>query len=57
MECPLLEIKTSYSHLSFFVWPLCCLSFEIRILITHLVSSNSSYTLIYFQINDKRSFT
>jgi hypothetical protein len=29
--------------LSFFAWPLCCLSFDLRILITHLVSSNSSY--------------
>jgi hypothetical protein len=25
------------------VWPLCCLSFDLRILITTLVSSNSSY--------------
>ena len=31
--------------LSFFFWPLCCLiSFDIRILITPLVSSNSSST-------------
>ena len=29
--------------LSFFFWPLCCLFFDIRILITPLVSSNSSY--------------
>ena len=30
-------------YLSFFLWPLCCLFFfDIRILITHLVSSNSS---------------
>ena len=28
--------------LSFFVWPLCCLSFDLRILITLLVYSNSS---------------
>jgi hypothetical protein len=28
--------------LSFFFWPLCCLSFDLRILITPLVSSNSS---------------
>ena len=28
--------------LSFFFWPLCCLFFDIRILITPLVSSNSS---------------
>jgi hypothetical protein len=29
--------------LSFFFWPLCCLFFfDTRILITHLVSSNSS---------------
>ena len=32
--------------LSFFFWPLCCLSFfDIRILITPLVSLNSSYTI------------
>ena len=29
--------------LSFFFWPLCCLFFDIRIRITPLVSSNSSY--------------
>ena len=28
---------------SFFIWPLCCLFFNLRILITPLVSSNSSY--------------
>ena len=28
--------------LSFFFWPLCCLLFDIRIMITPLVSSNSS---------------
>ena len=31
------------SFLSFFVWPLCCLSSDLRFLITPLVSSNSSY--------------
>jgi hypothetical protein len=30
--------------LYFFFWSLCCLFFDIRILITSLVSSNSSYT-------------
>jgi hypothetical protein len=29
--------------LPFFFWPLCCLSFDLRILITRLVSANSSY--------------
>jgi hypothetical protein len=29
-------------HLYFFFWPLCCLFFEIRILIDPLVSANSS---------------
>ena len=34
--------------LSFFLWPLCCLSFfDLRILITSLVSSNSSYINTY----------
>jgi hypothetical protein len=27
-------------------WPLCCLFFDIRILITLLVSSNSSYSML-----------
>jgi len=28
----------------FFIWPLCCLSFDLRLLITHLVSSNFSFS-------------
>ena len=38
--------------LSFFFWPLCCLSFfDLRIPITPLVSSNSSYEIyIYLYI-------
>jgi hypothetical protein len=33
--------------LSFFLWSLCCLSFfDLRILITLLVSSNSSYAIV-----------
>jgi hypothetical protein len=39
MFCRLLFV-----HLSFFFWSLCCLSFfDLKILITPLVSSNSSY--------------
>ena len=35
--------------LYFFCWPLCCLFFfDIRILITPLVSSNSSYQILLF---------
>jgi hypothetical protein len=34
--------KSLFGLLSFFFWPLCCLSFDLRILITPLVSSNSS---------------
>ena len=34
--------RSLYVLLSFFFWPLCCLSFDLRILITPLVSSNSS---------------
>ena len=30
--------------LSFVFWPLCCLSFDLRLLITPLASSNFSYT-------------
>ena len=33
--------------LCFFFWPLCCLFYDIRILITTLVSSNSSSMLIF----------
>ena len=33
--------------LSFFFWPLCYLSFDLRILITHFVSSNSSCSKQY----------
>jgi hypothetical protein len=36
--------RSLFIHLYFFFWPLCCLFFfDIRILITRLVSSNSSY--------------
>ena len=36
--------------LFFFYWPLCCLFYDVRILITPLVSSNSSYLpgILYF---------
>jgi hypothetical protein len=37
--------RSLFVLLYFFFWPLCCLSFfDIRILITPLVSSNSSYS-------------
>jgi hypothetical protein len=36
---------------SFFFWPLCCLSFDLRILITPLLSSNSSYILNGYSSN------
>ena len=32
-----------FSFLSLFIWPLCCLPFDLQILISPLVSSNSSY--------------
>jgi hypothetical protein len=35
--------RSLFVRLCFFFWPLCCLSFDLRILITPLVSSNSSY--------------
>jgi len=38
-----LTVGSGIRPLSFFVWLLCCLSFDVRILITPLVSSNSSY--------------
>ena len=33
-----------FVHLSFFLWPLCCLSFNLRIRIIALVSSNFGQT-------------
>ena len=40
--------RSLFIHLSFFIWVLWCLSLELRILITHLVSSNfSKHTYIY----------
>ena len=41
--------------LSFSFCPLCCLSFNLRILITPLVSSNSSYA--YFKVLFKLFFS
>ena len=38
--------RSLFVLLYFFFWPLCCLFFDIRILITLLVSSNSSYMYI-----------
>jgi len=36
--------RSLFVHLSFFFCPMCCLSFvDLLIMITHLVSSNSSY--------------
>ena len=38
--------------LYFFLWPLCCLFlFDIRILITPLVSSNSSYHIMLYRVH------
>jgi len=43
--------RSLFVLLYLFFWPLCCLFFfDIRILITPLVSSNSSYPLIYMDI-------
>ena len=35
--------RSLFVLLYFFFWPLCCLSFDIWIMITHLASSSSSY--------------
>ena len=32
--------RSSFAHVSFFFWSLCCLSFDLQLLITPLVSSN-----------------
>jgi hypothetical protein len=46
---PLWYLQTLLVLLSFFFWSLCCLFFfDIRILITPLVSSNSSCPLFFF---------
>ena len=39
-----------FCSLSFFFWPLCSLSFHLQILITPLVSSNSSLSFCHLQI-------
>ena len=38
--------RSLFVLLSFFFWPLCCLSFYLRILITPLVSLPSSYYIL-----------
>jgi hypothetical protein len=40
--------RSLFVILSFFFWPLCCLSFDLRILLTSLVSSNSSCINVMF---------
>ena len=42
--------RSLFVLLFFFFWPLCCLSFDWRILITPLESSNTSYCLLRFHI-------
>jgi hypothetical protein len=43
LVCCVMFCRSLFVPLSFFFWSLCCLSFGLRILITPLVSSNSSY--------------
>jgi hypothetical protein len=46
-------VNRCWSFCIFFVWPLCCLSFfELRILITPLVSSNSFWNSICWTIGN-----
>ena len=52
--CKVLQIVVC--HLSFFFWPLCYQSFELRILITSLVSSNSSYVYLYCHKKHKSTY-
>jgi hypothetical protein len=40
-------VDRGLSFCTFSFWPLCCLFFDIRILITPLVSSNSSWTTMH----------
>ena len=39
-------VSRSLVLLCFFFWPLCCLFFDIRVLVAPLVSSNSSYNYL-----------
>jgi len=49
--------RSLFVLLCFFFWPLCCLSFfDLRILITPLVSSNSSSHLRQWMVRGKWSF-
>ena len=41
---------TDSDYLLGILWPLCCLSFDLRILITSLVSSNSSCFVLFFLV-------
>ena len=43
--------RSLFVFLSFFICPLCCLSFDLRILITPLVSSNSSILIMGFVLS------
>jgi hypothetical protein len=43
--------RSLFVRLSFFFWPLCCLSFELQILITPLVSSKLTSHLNHCQNN------
>jgi hypothetical protein len=47
-----LSVVLSFGHCVVcpFCWPLCCLSFELWILITPLASSNSSYVTFHNKI-------
>ena len=46
--------RSLFVLLYFFFWPLCCLFFDIRILIAPLVSSNSSWASYYLARHDTR---
>jgi hypothetical protein len=54
LSCMCIFCRSLVVLLSFFFWPLCCLSFfDLRILITPLVSSNSScQTIRHYNKND-----
>ena len=43
---PSLVLYVCFVDRYFFFWPLCCLFFDLRILITPLVSSNSFYVIL-----------
>jgi len=50
-SCMCMFCRSLFAFSYFFFWPLCCLFFDLRILTTPLVSSNSFYHFLFFLEN------